>query len=170
MRFKPDASIFKNYEFREEYIEQMIKNYSYLNTGLTLVFNGKKYHSRNGLSDLVKENMTNDPLYPLMHFTGDDIEVVITHAAQLGEEFYSFVNGQHTTQGGTHQSAFREALSRTIKEFYGKNFEYSDIRNGIVAAISVKVEEPVFESQTKIKLGSSIMYVPIRVRAITSSA
>ena len=158
VRFKPDASIFKNYVFREEIIEQMIKNYSYLNTGLTLVFNGKKYHSRNGLSDLVKENMTNDPLYPLMHFTGDDIEVVITHAAQLGEEFYSFVNGQHTTQGGTHQSAFREALSRTIKEFYGKNFEYSDIRNGIVAAISIKVEEPVFESQTKIKLGSSIMW------------
>ena len=158
VRFTPDASIFKNYEFREDIIEQMIKNYSYLNTGLTLMFNGKKYHSRNGLSDLVKENMTNDPLYPLMHFTGDDIEVVITHAAQLGEEFYSFVNGQHTTQGGTHQSAFREALSRTIKEFYGKNFEYSDIRNGIVAAISIKVEEPVFESQTKIKLGSSIMW------------
>ncbi len=158
VRFKPDASIFKNYQFREEFIESMIKNYSYLNTGLTLVLNGKKYHSRNGLSDLVKDKMTNDPLYPLMHFTGDDIEVVITHAAQLGEEFYSFVNGQHTTQGGTHQSAFREALSRTIKEFYGKNFEYSDIRNGIVAAISIKVEEPVFESQTKIKLGSSIMW------------
>ena len=158
VRFTPDGSIFKNYEFREEIIEQMIKNYSYLNTGLTLVFNGKKYHSRNGLRDLVKENMTNAPLYPLMHFTGNDIEVVITHAAQLGEEFYSFVNSQHTTQGGTHQSAFREALSRTIKEFYGKNFEYSDIRNGIVAAISIKVEEPVFESQTKIKLGSSIMW------------
>ena len=158
VRFKPDNSIFKNYEFREEIIEQMIKNYSYLNTGLTLTFNGKKYHSRNGLSDLVKENMTNDPLYPLMHFTGDDIEVVITHAAQLGEEFYSFVNGQHTTQGGTHQSAFREALSRTIKEFYGKNFEYSDIRNGIVAAISIKVEEPTFDSQTKTKLTSSIMW------------
>ena len=159
VRFKPDGGIFKNYEFREEIIEQMVKNYSYLNTGLTLMLNGKKYHSRNGLSDLVKDNMTNDPLYPLMHFTGDDIEVVITHAAQLGEEFYSFVNGQHTTQGGTHQSAFREALSRTIKEFYSnKNFEYSDIRNGIVAAVSVKVEEPVFESQTKIKLGSSIMW------------
>jgi topoisomerase-4 subunit B len=136
----------------------MIKNYSFLNTGLTLVFNGAKYHSRNGLSDLVKENMTNEPLYPLMHFAGEDIEVVITHAAQYGEEFYSFVNGQHTTQGGTHQSAFREALSRTIKEFYNKNFEYSDIRNGIVAAISIKVEEPVFESQTKIKLGSNVMY------------
>jgi len=158
VRFTPDGTIFKNYEFRDDIVETMIKNYSFLNTGLTLVLNGKKYHSRNGLGDLVKENMTNDPLYPLMHFTGNDIEVVITHAAQLGEEFYSFVNGQHTTQGGTHQSAFREALSRTIKEFYGKNFEYSDIRNGIVAAISIKVEEPVFESQTKIKLGSSIMW------------
>ena len=136
----------------------MVKNYSFLNTGLSIYYNGKRYHSRNGLSDLVKENMTNEPLYPLMHFSNDDVEVVITHASQMGEEFYSFVNGQHTTQGGTHQSAFREALSRTIKEFYGKNFEYSDIRNGIVAAISIKVEEPVFESQTKIKLGSSIMW------------
>ena len=158
VRFKPDDTIFKNYEYREDIVETMIKNYSFLNTGLTLVFNGKKYHSRNGLSDLVKENMTNDPLYPLIHFTDNDIEVVITHAAQVGEEFYSFVNGQHTTQGGTHQSAFREAVSRTVKEFFGKNFEYSDIRNGIVAAISLKVEEPVFESQTKIKLGSSVMW------------
>ncbi|MBR1551519.1 MAG: type IIA DNA topoisomerase subunit B [Muribaculaceae bacterium] len=158
VRFTPDATIFRNYTFREEIIENMVKNYSFLNTGLTLLFNGKRYHSRNGLSDLVKENMTSEPLYPLMHFSGPDIEVVITHAAQVGEEFYSFVNGQHTTQGGTHQSAFREAISRTIKEFYGKNFEYSDIRNGIVAAISLKVEEPVFESQTKIKLGSSIMW------------
>ena len=158
VRFTPDATIFRNYTFREEIIENMVKNYSFLNTGLTLLFNGKRYHSRNGLSDLVKENMTSEPLYPLMHFSGPDIEVVITHAAQVGEEFYSCVNGQHTTQGGTHQSAFREAISRTIKEFYGKNFEYSDIRNGIVAAISLKVEEPVFESQTKIKLGSSIMW------------
>lgn len=158
VRFTPDASIFKNYNFRDHIIENMIKNYSFLNTGLTLVYNGKRYHSRNGLLDLVKENMTNDPLYKPMHFKGDDIEVVITHATQVGEEFYSFVNGQHTTQGGTHQSAFREALSRTIKEFYAKNFEYSDIRNGIVAAVSIKVEEPVFESQTKIKLGSSIMW------------
>ena len=158
VRFRPDDTIFKNYEFHDDIIETMVKNYSFLNTGLTLMLNGKKYHSRNGLSDLLKENMTNEPLYPLMHFTGDDIEVVITHAAQLGEEFYSFVNSQHTTQGGTHQSAFREALSRTIKDFYGKNFEYSDIRNGIVAAISIKVEEPVFESQTKIKLGSSVMW------------
>ncbi|MBP3739153.1 MAG: type IIA DNA topoisomerase subunit B [Muribaculaceae bacterium] len=158
VRFTPDGTIFKNYAFREDIIETMVKNYSFLNTGLTIYFNGKRYHSRNGLSDLVKENMTSEPLYPLMHFSSDDIEVVITHTSQKGEEFYSFVNGQHTTQGGTHQSAFREALSRTIKEFYSKNFEYSDIRNGIVAAISIKVEEPVFESQTKIKLGSSIMW------------
>ncbi|MBQ9218215.1 MAG: type IIA DNA topoisomerase subunit B [Muribaculaceae bacterium] len=158
VRFTPDATIFKNYAFRDDIIETMIKNYSFLNTGLSLYYNDRRYHSRNGLSDLVKENMTSEPLYPLMHFRNDDIEVVITHAAQMGEEFYSFVNSQHTTQGGTHQSAFREALSRTIKEFYGKNFEYSDIRNGVVAAISIKVEEPVFESQTKIKLGSSNMW------------
>ena len=158
VRFTPDGNIFKNYAYSDDIVETMIKNYSFLNTGLTLVLNGKRYHSRNGLSDLVKENMTNDPLYPLIHFTADDIEVVITHASQVGEEFYSFVNGQHTTQGGTHQSAFREAVSRTVKEFFGKNFEYSDIRNGIVAAISLKVEEPVFESQTKIKLGSSVMW------------
>lgn len=158
VRFTPDKTIFKNYEFRDDIIETMIKNYSFLNTGLSLFFNGKRYHSRNGLLDLVKENMTNDPLYEPMHFEGEDIEVVITHAAQVGEEFYSFVNGQHTTQGGTHQAAFREALSRTIKDFYGKNFEYSDIRNGVVAAVSIKVEEPVFESQTKIKLGSSVMW------------
>ena len=158
VKFTPDNTIFKNYEFHDDIVEAMVKNYSFLNTGLTLVYNGKRYHSRNGLLDLVKENMTNDPLYKPMYFKGDDIEVVITHAAQVGEEFYSFVNGQHTTQGGTHQTAFREALSRTIKELYGKNFEYSDIRNGIVAAIAIKVEEPVFESQTKIKLGSSVMW------------
>ncbi|MCH4156241.1 MAG: type IIA DNA topoisomerase subunit B [Muribaculaceae bacterium] len=157
VQFKPDSTIFKNYEFHDDFVETMIKNYSFLNTGLTLIYNGKKYHSRNGLSDLVNEYMTNDPLYPLIHLQGDDIEVVITHTAQYGEEFYSFVNGQHTTQGGTHQTAFREALSRTIKEFFGKNFDYSDIRNGIVAAISIKVMEPIFESQTKIRLGSSEM-------------
>lgn len=157
--FTPDDTIFAaNYEFREEFVEAMVKNYSFLNTGLTLMYNDKRYHSKNGLSDLVKEYMTNDPLYPLIHFVDKDIEVVVTHAPQYGEEFYSFVNGQHTTQGGTHQSAFREAVSRTIKEFFGKNFEYSDIRNGIVAAISIKVQEPVFESQTKIKLGSNVMY------------
>ena len=158
VRFKPDASIFKNYAYRDDIVETMIKNYSFLNTGLSLYYNGRRYHSRNGLLDLLNENMTSEPLYAPIHFKGDDIEVVITHAPQIGEEFYSFVNGQHTTQGGTHQSAFREALSRTIKEFYGKNFEYSDIRNGIVAAISIKVEEPVFESQTKIKLGSNVMW------------
>jgi len=158
VRFTPDDTIFRNYAYNDDIIETMVKNYSFLNTGLSLFFNGKRYHSRNGLVDLLKENMTNEPLYPFMHFVADDIEVVITHAAQNGEEFYSFVNGQHTTQGGTHQSAFREAISRTIKEFYGKNFEYSDIRGGIVAAISIKVEEPVFESQTKIKLGSSNMW------------
>ena len=157
VRFTPDGSIFKGFEYRDEILERMVKNYSYLNTGLSLMYNGKRYHSRGGLSDLLKDVMTSEPLYPLIHLRGTDIEVVITHAAQMGEEFYSFVNGQHTTQGGTHQSAFREALSRTIKDFYGKNFEYSDIRGGIVAAILVKVEEPVFESQTKIKLGSTEM-------------
>ena len=157
VQFEPDNSIFVNYSYHDDFIEMMIKNYSFLNTGLTLIYNGKKYHSRRGLEDLVNEYMTTDPLYPLIHFKDKDIELVITHTAQYGEEFYSFVNGQHTTQGGTHQSAFREALSRTIKEFFAKNFEYSDIRNGIVAAISIKVVEPIFESQTKIKLGSTVM-------------
>jgi hypothetical protein len=154
VQFAPDDAIFKNYKFRDEFIEPMLKNYSFLNTGLTIIYNGKRFHSKNGLVDLLKENMTNDPIYPIIHLTGEDIEVVITHTVQYGEEYYSFVNGQHTTQGGTHLSAFREALSRTIKEFFGKNFEYADIRNGIVAAVSIKVQEPVFESQTKIKLGS----------------
>ncbi len=157
VKFVPDKDIFLNYKYNDEFVETMMKNYSFLNTGLTIVYNGRRIHSRNGLVDLLRENMTNDPLYPIMHFTGTDIEVVITHANQYGEEYYSFVNGQHTTQGGTHLSAFREAISRTIKEFYGKNFEYSDIRNGMVAAISIKVQEPVFESQTKTKLGSRDM-------------
>lgn len=157
VNFVPDKDIFLNYKYNDEFVETMMKNYSFLNTGLTIVYNGRRIHSRNGLVDLLRENMTNDPLYPIMHFTGTDIEVVITHANQYGEEYYSFVNGQHTTQGGTHLSAFREAVSRTIKEFYGKNFEYSDIRNGMVAAISIKVQEPVFESQTKTKLGSRDM-------------
>lgn len=157
VKFVPDKDIFLNYKYNDEFVETMMKNYSFLNTGLTIVYNGRRIHSRNGLVDLLRENMTNDPLYPIMHFTGTDIEVVITHANQYGEEYYSFVNGQHTTQGGTHLSAFREAVSRTIKEFYGKNFEYSDIRNGMVAAISIKVQEPVFESQTKTKLGSRNM-------------
>lgn len=157
VKFVPDKDIFLNYKYNDEFVETMMKNYSFLNTGLTIVYNGRRIHSRNGLVDLLRENMTNDPLYPIMHFTGTDIEVVITHANQYGEEYYSFVNGQHTTQGGTHLSAFREAVSRTIKEFYGKNFEYSDIRNGMVAAICIKVQEPVFESQTKTKLGSRDM-------------
>lgn len=157
VKFVPDKDIFLNYKYNDEFVETMMKNYSFLNTGLTIVYNGRRIHSRNGLVDLLRENMTNDSLYPIMHFTGTDIEVVITHANQYGEEYYSFVNGQHTTQGGTHLSAFREAVSRTIKEFYGKNFEYSDIRNGMVAAISIKVQEPVFESQTKTKLGSRDM-------------
>lgn len=157
VKFVPDKDIFLNYKYNDEFVETMMKNYSFLNTGLTIVYNGRRIHSRNGLVDLLRENMTNDPLYPIMHFTGTDIEVVITHANQYGEEYYSFVNGQHTTQGGTHLSAFREAVSRIIKEFYGKNFEYSDIRNGMVAAISIKVQEPVFESQTKTKLGSRDM-------------
>ena len=157
VRFKPDNELFRDFAFKDEYVETMMKNYSFLNTGLTIVYNGQKFHSRNGLLDLLKDRMTNEPLYPIIHFTGQDIEAVITHTAQYGEEFYSFVNGQNTTQGGTHLSAFREAVSRTIKEFYGKGFEYSDIRNGMVAAISIKVEEPVFESQTKTKLGSRDM-------------
>ena len=157
VKFKPDNELFRDFAFKDESVETMMKNYSFLNTGLTIVYNGQKFHSRYGLLDLLKDRMTNEPLYPIIHFTGQDIEVVITHAAQYGEEFYSFVNGQNTTQGGTHLTAFREAVSRTIKEFYGKNFEYSDIRNGMVAAISIKVEEPVFESQTKTKLGSRDM-------------
>ena len=155
VQFIPDNSIFHGFKFNEEYIETMIKNYSYLNTGLTITLNGRKFHSRNGLCDLLRDYMTTDPLYPVIHLEGQDIEAVITHTSQYGEEYYSFVNGQHTTQGGTHQSAFREAVSRTIKEFFGRNFEYSDIRNGMVAAISIRIQEPVFESQTKTKLGSS---------------
>ena len=155
--FIPDKEIFKDYQYKDEYIESLLKNYVFLNSGLTIVFNGKKFHSRNGLVDLLNENMTTEPLYPIVHLKGEDIEVVITHSNQYGEEYYSFVNGQHTTQGGTHLSAFREALGRVIKEYYNKNFEYSDIRTGVVAAISIKVEEPVFESQTKTKLGSKDM-------------
>lgn len=155
--FIPDKEIFKDYQYKDEYIESLLKNYVFLNSGLTIVFNGKKFHSRNGLVDLLNENMTTEPLYPIVHLKGEDIEVVITHSNQYGEEYYSFVNGQHTTQGGTHLSAFREALGRVIKEYYNKNFEYSDIRAGVVAAICIKVEEPVFESQTKTKLGSKDM-------------
>ena len=157
--FEPDSSkgLFENYQFRNEYIETMMRNYAYLNTGLTINYNGKKFHSKNGLFDLLNEAMTVDPLYPIIYLKGDDIEVAITHTDQSGEEYHSFVNGQHTIQGGTHQAAFREAIGRTVKEYYNKNQDLSDIRNGIVAAIAINVEEPVFESQTKTKLGSRDM-------------
>ena len=155
--FRPDSNLFLNYEFRDEFVEIMVKNYVFLNTGLTIIYNGKRYSSKNGLVDLLAENMSSDPLYTPIHLKGEDIEVVITHANQYGEEFYSFVNGQNTTQGGTHLTAFREVIARVIKDFFNKNFEYGDIRSGIVAAISIKVEEPVFESQTKTKLGSRDM-------------
>lgn len=152
--FTPDDSIFRNYAYSDEFIVPLLKNYTFLNTGLAIVFNGKRYVSRNGLLDLLDQNITKKPLYPIIHLKGDDIEIAITHADQYGEEYYSFVNGQHTTQGGTHLSAFKEAVSRTIKEYFNRNFEYSDIRNGMIAAVAIKVEEPVFESQTKTKLGS----------------
>ena len=159
IEFEPDYSrgLFENYQFRDETVETMMRNYAYLNTGLTLNYNGKKFLSRNGLFDLLTERMTAEPLYPIIHIKGEDIEVAITHSDQTGEEYYSFVNGQYTVQGGTHQAAFREAIGRTIKDFYGKGFELSDIRNGIVGAIAINVEEPVFESQTKTKLGSRDM-------------
>ncbi len=157
VQFTPDNTIFLNYEYKTEYIEPLIKNYVFLNTGLSIFLNGHRYLSRHGLVDLLNEYMTAEPLYEPIHLKGQDIEVVITHSNQYGEEYYSFVNGQHTTQGGTHLAAFKEAIGRTIKEFYSKTFEYTDIRNGIVAAISIKVEEPVFESQTKTKLGSRDM-------------
>jgi topoisomerase-4 subunit B len=154
IEFEPDNTIFKDFKYKDEFVESLLKNYTFLNAGLTINFNGKKFLSKNGLLDLLNENMTSEPLYPIIHLKGEDIEVVITHANQNGEEYYSFVNGQHTTQGGTHLTAFKEAVSRTIKEYYAKPFEYGDIRNGLVAAIAIKVEEPVFESQTKTKLGS----------------
>lgn len=158
VQFTPDNTLFVDYHYHDEFILPLLKNYTYLNAGLTIVFNGRKFVSRQGLLDLLREYMTNDPLYPIIHLKGDDIEVALTHANQYGEEYYSFVNGQHTTQGGTHLTAFKEAVSRTVKDYFGKSsFEYSDIRNGIVAAISVKIEEPLFESQTKTKLGSRDM-------------
>ena len=156
--FEPDADpkLFKDYKFQDDIVENMLRNYTYLNTGLAIMYNGRRILSRHGLEDLLKDRMTNDPLYPIIHLKGDDIEIAFTHSNQYGEEYYSFVNGQHTTQGGTHQSAFKEHIAKTIKEFYGK-YEYGDIRTGIVAAIAINVEEPVFESQTKIKLGSTLM-------------
>ena len=155
--FEPDTTLFKGYQFHDDIVETMLRNYTYLNSGLIIMYNGRRIVSRNGLQDLLNDNMTNDGLYPIIHCKGEDIEIAFTHANQYGEEYHSFVNGQHTTQGGTHQSAFKEHIAKTIKEFYGKNYEYGDIRNGIVAAIAINVEEPVFESQTKIKLGSTSM-------------
>lgn len=155
--FEPDNTLFKGYNFHDDIVEVMLRNYTYLNSGLTIMYNGRRIKSRNGLEDLLNDNMTNDGLYPIIHIAGEDIEIAFTHANQYGEEYHSFVNGQHTTQGGTHQSSFKEHIAKTIKEFFNKNYEYTDIRNGIVAAIAVNVNEPVFESQTKIKLGSTQM-------------
>jgi len=155
--FEPDDTLFLNYKFHDDIVETMLRNYTYLNTGLAIMYNGRRILSRRGLEDLLKDRMSADALYPIIHLQGEDIEIAFTHANQYGEEYYSFVNGQHTTQGGTHQSAFKEHIAKTIKEFFGKNFEYGDIRTGIVAAIALNVEEPMFESQTKIKLGSLTM-------------
>ena len=155
--FEPDDTLFLNYSFHNDIVETMLRNYTYLNTGLAIMYNGRRILSRNGLKDLLNDTMTNDGIYPIIHLKGEDIEIAFTHTGQYGEEYHSFVNGQHTTQGGTHQSAFKEHIAKTIKEFYGKNMEYTDIRNGLVGAIAVNVEEPMFESQTKIKLGSLTM-------------
>ena len=152
--FEPDATLFKHYQFRDEFIETMLRNYTYLNTGLTIMFNGRRIHSRDGLSDLLNDRMDYDALYPICHLRGEDIEIAFTHTKQNGEEYYSFVNGQHTTLGGTHQAAFKKYIAEVIKEYSGKNYEYGDIRNGLVAAISINIQEPLFESQTKVKLGS----------------
>ena len=155
--FEPDDTLFLNYSFHNDIVETMLRNYTYLNTGLAIMYNGRRILSRNGLKDLLNDTMTTDGIYPIIHLKGEDIEIAFTHTGQYGEEYHSFVNGQHTTQGGTHQSAFKEHIAKTIKEFYGKNFEYTDIRNGLVGAIALNVEEPMFESQTKIKLGSLTM-------------
>lgn len=153
--FKPDIQLFKSYHYLDDFIESMLKNYVYLNSGLTIKYNDKNYYSKNGLLDLLNDNIKEEQRrYPIIHLKGDDIEIALTHANQYGEEYYTFVNGQHTSQGGTHLLAFREAVVKTIRDFYKKNIDFSDIRTGIVAAISIKVEEPVFESQTKTKLGS----------------
>ena len=155
--FEPDPTLFLHYQFHDDIVETMLRNYTYLNTGLAIMYNGRRILSRHGLEDLLKDRMSADALYPIIHLQGEDIEIAFTHANQYGEEYYSFVNGQHTTQGGTHQSAFKEHIAKTIKEFFQKNFEYGDIRTGLVAAIALNVEEPMFESQTKIKLGSLTM-------------
>ena len=152
--FRPDESVFRNFRYISDYVINMIKNYTYLNAGLIIEYNGQKYFSKNGLRDLLEENLEGEPLYPIIHLRGEDIEIAMTHGNQYGEDYYSFVNGQHTSQGGTHLQAFREVVVKTIRDFYKKDFDPSDIRASIVAAISIKVEEPVFESQTKTKLGS----------------
>ena len=156
--FEPDATLFLNYSFQNQFVETLLRNYTYLNTGLTFIYNGQRIVSRHGLEDLLKDNMTSEGLYDIIHLKGEDIEIAFTHTTQYGEEYSSFVNGQHTTQGGTHQTALKEHIARTIKEFYNKNQEYADIRNGLVAAIAIDVEEPMFESQTKTKLGSNNMW------------
>ena len=156
--FEPDDTLFVGFSFQNQFVENLLRNYTYLNTGLTFIYNGQRILSRHGLEDLLKDNMTSEGLYDIIHLKGEDIEIAFTHTNQYGEEYYSFVNGQHTTQGGTHQSALKEHLARTIKEFYNKNFDFSDIRNGLVAAIAINVEEPMFESQTKTKLGSNNMW------------
>ena len=156
--FEPDNTLFLNYSFQNQFVETLLRNYTYLNTGLTFIYNGQRIISRHGLEDLLKDNMTSDGLYDIVHLKGEDIEIAFTHTNQYGEEYYSFVNGQHTTQGGTHQTALKEHIARTIKEFYNKNQDYADIRNGLVAAIAIDVEEPMFESQTKTKLGSNNMW------------
>ena len=156
--FEPDNTLFYNYSFQNQFVETLLRNYTYLNTGLTFIYNGQRIVSRHGLEDLLKDNMTSEGLYDIIHLKGEDIEIAFTHTNQYGEEYYSFVNGQHTTQGGTHQTALKEHIARTIKEFYNKNQEYADIRNGLVAAIAIDVEEPMFESQTKTKLGSNNMW------------
>ncbi len=155
--FEPDKQLFQNYRFHGEFVENMLRNYTYLNTGLAIFYNGRRIVSRNGLEDLLNDNMTAPGLYPIVHLAGSNIDIAFTHTSQYGEEYYSFVNGQHTTQGGTHQSAFKEHIARTIKEYFGKNYDVQDVRNGLVAAIAVRVIEPLFESQTKIKLGSMTM-------------
>ena len=155
--FEPDDKLFQNYKFHSEFVENMLRNYTYLNTGLAIFHNGRRIVSRNGLEDLLNDNMTAPGLYPVVHLTGDGIDIAFTHTSQYGEEYFSFVNGQHTTQGGTHQSAFKEHIARTIKEYFGKSYDVQDVRNGLVAAIAIRVIEPLFESQTKIKLGSLTM-------------
>ena len=158
--FEPDPELFRHFKFQDETVSFMLRNYTYLNTGLSIYNNGKRIVSRNGLEDLLTDNLTSPALYPIVHLRGDGIDIAFTHTEQYGEEYYSYVNGQHTTQGGTHQSAFKEHIARTIKDYFGKSYEYQDIRNGLVAAIAVRVIEPVFESQTKIKLGSLTMAPP----------